>query len=115
MLNSIFSAILKVILYIAGFISSVIVSPIFALVELIFPDFTPFMADFNTYVSDYVLRGIAFAREVFLNVTGFPRPLFHLIVTLYLAKLTFHLASIPIKFIINIYRALRGSGGEMVE
>lgn len=75
MINSIVSAILKVILYILGFISSVIVSPVFALVELLFPDFSAFTNDFEFYVVNYVLRGLVFAKEVFLNVTGFPRPL----------------------------------------
>lgn len=115
MINAIVSTILKIILYILGFISSVIVSPVFALVELLFPDFSSFTADFEFYVVNYVLRGLVFAKEVFLNVTGFPRPLLGIIVTLYLGKLTFQIASIPIKFIINLYRAFRGSGGEMVE
>lgn len=115
MINSIVSGLLKVILYILGFISSAITAPVFALVELLFPDFTQFTADFNYYVVNHVLRGLVFAKEVFLNVTGFPRALLGIIVTIYVGKLTFYIASIPIKFLINIYRAFRGSGGEMVE
>lgn len=115
MINAILNLILKLILWVAGLIYSVITVPILALVNTIFPDFSVFLSDFQLYVTDYLFKGLAFAREVFLSITGFPRPLLTLLVTIFLGKFAFHFAVLPIKFIINIYRSIRGSGGEMVE
>lgn len=115
MLNSILSAILKFLFWFIGFIAEIITSPIFNLVKSLFPPLAEYHTAFATYTINYVLKGLAFAREIFLNVTGFPRPFFHLLINLFLARLTFHLLSIPVKFIINTIQMVRGSGGEMVE
>lgn len=115
MINALLQFIIKVVLWLCGLFATIITTPVLAALGYLFPDFSNFTSSFNTYVADYVFRGLAFAREVFLNTTGYPRALFNLIVTLYLGKLSFHMAMIPIKFVINTYRAIRGSGGEMVE
>lgn len=115
MINALVSAFLKLVLYIFGLIASLITAPVFALLSAVFPDFSSFLSDFNYFISYYVVKGIAFAREVFLNVSGYPRALLQLLITLYMARLTFHLLSIPIKFIINTYKFYKGGGGQMVE
>lgn len=114
MLNNILSAILKFFFWVIGLLAEIITAPVFNLVKALFPPLSDYHTAFATYTINYVLKGLAFAREIFLNVTGFPRPLFHLLINLYLARLTFHLLSIPVKFIINTIRMVRGSGGEMV-
>lgn len=46
--------------------------------------------------------GIAFARELFLNITGYPRALLTTLALIYAAKLTYHLSVIPVKFAIRL-------------
>lgn len=117
MLNSILEFIIKLILYIASFIINIILTPIFAFIDSsgLVPDLTEYLDSFAYFVDNYLIRGLAFAREVFLNVTGFPRSLLHALVLLYLGKLAFHIFVRTYKFISNIYHYIRGSGGEMVD
>ena len=115
MINNLLTSLLKFIFYVFNLIVTSITLPIFYLVSSLFPDLSSYINSFNYFCTNYLFKGLAFAREVFLNVTGFPRPLFHLLVNLFLLRVSFHLLRIPIQFIINTYRNFKGSGGEMVE
>lgn len=110
MLNAILNEILKLFFIMIGFIANLIISPIMLLLSALFPTFDQsFITSFYSFVDNYIFDGISFAREVFFNVTGYPRLLFNALVTLFIARVTFYFYSIPIKFVLNIWRLLKGS------
>lgn len=107
MVQQFLQVIIEFILFLSSLIVRIVTLPIYGLISVLIPDFSNFETMFNQYTYK-ILNGLAFAREVFLNVTGFPRPLLQLLITLFIGKLTFHIASIPIRFIINTYKTLKG-------
>ena len=100
MLESILETLIKLILYIASFVMNLIITPILFLAGQsgIFPDLTNYLSDFSYFIDHYLVRGLAFSREVFLNVTGYPRELFHAVVLVFVGKLAFHLALVTYKY-----------------
>lgn len=85
---------------------SIFTAPILALVSLVFPNLDSYISTFNVFLNTYILPGVAFAREVFLNVTGYPRALLSTLAFILLAKLTFHISIIPLRFLYNVIRFL---------
>lgn len=115
MLNSIVKVFFDIVFSIFGAIVEVVTKPIWLLLSALIPDLHDFQSIFNSYVTDYLLPGVAYAREVFFNVTHFPRSLYTILVSLFLARITFHFTSSVIKFIVNTYKTFKGAGGEMIE
>lgn len=115
MVESLLTSFIEMVVFVGSYLVNVLFQPLFVILDSWFPDFSNYLANFEYFFLNYVCKGVAFAREVFLNCTGFPRALFHAIVTLYLAKLAFRVVLLVFKFIYNIYHAIRGAGGEMVD
>lgn len=109
MLNAIANVLLQIVLWISSAVVSIISYPIYTALYPFIPDLNSHLANFNTYINDYVVRGLAFSREVFFNVTGYPRPLFYALVTFFLFKLAFRMTVLIFVFIMNIYLVIRGS------
>ena len=109
MLNAVANFLIKIIIWISGLLISVIVFPIYLILRPFLPELPTQLATFSTYLSDHVFRGLAFAREVFFNVTGYPRALFYALITFYLFKLGARLSLLVFQFIIKLYYIIRGS------
>lgn len=109
MINKILKLILKFIFWLAGLISSVLFYPIYELLTSLLHDFPDYIDSFNLFLNTQILTIIPFIREVFLNVTNLPRPLFYGLVTLFLGRLATHYLLIAFKFIIKIYYIIRGA------
>lgn len=112
MFNTIVNFFIKVITWLAGIIISIISFPIYLLLNPAIPNLSSYLDTFSTFLTDKVFRGLAFAREVFFNVTGFPRSLFYALVTFYLFKLGFRLTMLVFYFLFNLYHIIRGSKTE---
>lgn len=112
MFNTVVSFILQMILKFASLLMSIFTYPIIALASLVIPDLSTYVSTFNSFVTLHLVPAIAWAREIFINVTGYPRSLLHTLAIIYLAKLTFHVSIIPIKFIYNVIRMFMGAPGE---
>lgn len=104
MLNNILSFIVKGFFWLLNIISQVIIAPLMFLIRFLFPDLANYLVATENFFYDYVLNGVAFVKEVILNVTGFPRPLFNLLITIWLGYIAYNIAKRPIKFILNRLR-----------
>lgn len=109
MFNTIIQFLLNLLIKFSALLMSIFTAPILALVSVIFPNLDIYISTFNVYLNNYVLPGVAFAREVFLNVTGYPRSLLSTLAFIFLAKLTFKISIIPLRFLYNILRLLISS------
>lgn len=108
MLGQLFEGIIRLVFYVISLISNVIFVPIYAAVQVFIPDLHEFMGIFYTFFNEYLLRGVAFAKGVIINVTHIPVPLFNTLITLYLLKITTKAIRRMYKFIINMYGLFKG-------
>lgn len=96
--------ILDILFYIASIVLNIIAIPFMTALSPLIPNLSTYLGTFNTFCDTYLFRGLAFCREVFLNVTGYPRALFYVLITFFLAKLSLHLFIVAFKFLRNIIR-----------
>ena len=96
----------RLILNFIGSIASTIIAPLLSMFSVAYPKFYDAFA--NTDFFSRALTGISFAREVFLNVTGFPRVVFYALVNLFFVKVGFMILLRSFKFMIRMYYILRG-------
>lgn len=106
------TALFSLVLKVSAWLMSALTYPLLRLAQGFIPDMSGLLISFNSYINDHLIPGIAFAREVFFNVTHFPRSLFYALILIYYSKLVFHISIIPIKFIFNTFRLLQGAPGE---
>lgn len=109
MFNQITNFLLRIIIWIAGLFVSLITYPVYQWLRPVIPNIDSYLQQMLTFFGNYVFQGVAFAREVFFNITGYPRPLFYALCTFFLAKLAFRLLALVFWFLINIYRIIRGT------
>lgn len=105
-LNTIFTFILNTLIMFANLILEVLLAPVTGLIRLIFPSLDQAEVIFSNFLNTYAIPGITFARELFLNVTGYPRELLSLLAIIFAAKITYHIAVIPIKFLLRIFASV---------
>lgn len=105
-LNTVFTFILNALITLANTIVEIFISPLFALIEAIFPSLDDARLVFSNFLAFYAIPGINFARELFLNVTGYPRDLLQMLALIFVAKITYHITIIPIRFIYRIVTAV---------
>lgn len=110
MLNGLVEIVLNVFFAIAGLISSIIISPILLLLEPLFPNLDSYLDIAMSFFGRFC-NGVAFAKEVFLNITGYPRALFVILVTYIFARLAFMVSKRVFLFIYNMYSVVRGTKG----
>lgn len=115
MITSLMKALINLIMAIFATIANIILLPIETLAMTVFPDLQDYMQTVETFFFDTCFKYIGFVKEVIINITGLDRSLFYTIITLLFARITFKYSTMAIKFIINIWRTYKGSGGEMVE
>lgn len=103
--NGLISTFVSAIFYVVYFLARLIVKiacwPVYLVLQTAFPDATDYLNNVSTFLSNYLFKGIAFAREVFFNITGFPRPLFYILIAIIGFRLGFMVTKIAIRFIIN--------------
>lgn len=108
MINAILEGILWVFTQLCQFLSNIILFPVYTALSLIFPDLSGYINDVGLFINQYLLHGLGFAKEVFLNVTGFPRAFFNIIVIFFAGKVSYMATKRSIKFIVNIYKTIKG-------
>lgn len=110
----IITQITKALLFVLGRMVSVLITvftwPIARFVVTVMPDtFDHFDTSINAFFTQHLIPGLAFAREVFFNVTGYPRVLFAALILVFTGKLALRIGFIAFRFFIKIYFAFRGS------
>lgn len=106
MLSSIVSFLLSLISRLVAIFYDIFFAPVYALMVLVFPDMTIYENLAVSFLVNRIAPGICFAREVFLNVTGYPRSLLYTLVLIYTAKISYHLAILPVKFFVHLVKSL---------
>lgn len=109
MLNKIVQVIIKFLVWLASNLTAVLLTPVYLTVTGLVDNFPYYEDVFINFTYQKFLPAVAFAREVFLNFTGFPDSLFQALVTLFLARLALHAIILPIKFLMKIYYFFRGT------
>lgn len=101
--------IFRLVLWIMRFISNLIIAPFYFTLQNsgLFPNLSDYTSYITTFLNDYVLQGLAFVKEVFLNITGYPRPLFHILVnTILIGYIALGLSKVFI-FFLNLWKGFR--------
>lgn len=107
MINSLLRSILKVVFFLIRWIFNILLLPLKPIMA-IFPTFDNFLETAVNFIDNYVLRAIAFAKQVFLNITGFPQELITISVNFALAMLTYIMILRMIVFVSSIYKKFKG-------
>lgn len=112
-MNNIFSGlidfILDLFLKVLSFINGLIFAPVHAIIMQFVPNIDSYFSDVYLFINNYMLKGVAFAREVFFNLTGFPRGLFDFLMAFLLFKFTFMILKWGLQRLANAYYLVRGS------
>ena len=108
MLNSILKSIIQVIFKVCAWVLDKITRPLWLLVQVFVPDVSTYLTAATSFFNTKVLLGVAFAREVFFNCTGFPRPLFSVFVTILLGRIGLHVFLLMVRFLFHILKFLHG-------
>lgn len=103
MINALLQTITKFLLSIVLFVSNLFITPLYWILGQILPDFSTFIETAGDFFDTYIVTGLAFAKELFFNLTGFPRALVSAIVLYYTGLYTFKLFRRPLLF---LYRNL---------
>lgn len=109
MFNQIANFFIKIIIWLSSLIVSIITLPIYNLLRPFLPNLPTQLAVFSDFLTNHVFRGLAFAREVFFNTTGYPRELFYALLTFFLFKLGIRVTLLVFNFVIKLYYIIRGS------
>lgn len=104
MINSLIQGFLNALFNIMVWFVDLLTTPFIKVLTNLFPDVAIYLNDFNSFLNDYVFRGLAFSREIFLNMTGFPRPLFTLLIGFIFGMFFLWIDLSGFLFIRNIFR-----------
>lgn len=91
MINSILSMILKLVLSLLRFILNIVLLPLTLVINSLFPDVGNYIHYFYDLLDEHLIRGLRFAREFVLNITGINRNLFGILALIPLTYLTFNI------------------------
>ena len=108
MLESFLKMVIESMFYIITLLSSMIISPLLKLFTGMFPDFSLWLSTVLDFWTS-LLNGVNFAKEVFLNITGFPRVFFYGLIAIYWWKFLAMGIKRTYKFLLNMYYMLRGA------
>lgn len=108
MLEALFNFIIQLFFWLIGLIGSIIIYPVQALLVTIIPGLGDFvgltLGFFNTYIWNY----LSFMKELVLDVSCLPRPLWSLFIAFIFARWGIAPAVRSIKLMINIWKLKSG-------
>ena len=108
MINALVGVILKFFVWVANLIIGLISLPIAGLLNFLIPDVTSYSSQAINFLSTYIFDGLRFAKEIILNVTHFPRPLFGIAVGYITGLYGYFLATSAFRAVINVWKFLKG-------
>lgn len=96
-------------LKIIAFVSNLIFYPVYEILVRFVPDINNYLQLVEDFITDYVVKGTAFVREVLFNVTGYPRALFNFLITFLILKFSLMIVKWGFQFFLNAYYIFRGA------
>lgn len=107
MLNTILQTIINVIFFLLRWVFNLILLPLKPIMN-IFPFFgQEFIDTTMQFMEDYIFKPITFAKQVFINLTGFPQILLTISANFALTLVSFYATLRILKFVKNIYSLIR--------
>lgn len=107
MINQLFRALMKVIFFVLRWVMNLLLSPLTIILRA-FPTFTNFLQTALNFIDNTLIRGVAFAREVFFNITGFPQTLLTISLDFFMIILGVIGTFKVIKFVKNAWALFKG-------
>lgn len=108
MIEAIFNFILNLFFWLIGLIGSLIIYPIQAILVTLVPSLGDYLSIFLSFFNESVFPMISFAKELFLEISCCPRPLFTLLITTIFARWLIAPAIRSIMLIINLWKLKSG-------
>lgn len=102
-ITNILNSLIQFIFTVLGWIGKILLQPVALLIMALFPDMTQYVQQVEQFFSEYILKSMAFIREVFFNITGASRPLFTLLIGIYITRILIGPSIRIYKFIINMW------------
>lgn len=98
---------INLLMWIVTTLSSIFITPIVSLLTSAMPDLGIALNSITTFVNTYLVKFIAFAKEVFLNVSCCPEALLNLVITYLLFKIAIHAGIQAFKLILKIWNLVK--------
>lgn len=108
MLEALFNFIIEIFFWLVGVVGSLIIYPVQALIVTIFPGLGDFIGTTLGFFNTYLFPMLSFVKELFLDLSCLPRPLFSIFITFILARWALAPAIRSIKLILNIWKLKSG-------
>lgn len=108
MLEAIFNFIIQLFFWLIGIIGSIVIFPIQAILVTIIPGLGDFIGITLGFFNNYVWNYLSFMKELVLDVSCLPRPLWSLFIGFVIARWAIAPAVRSIKLIINIWKLKSG-------
>lgn len=112
MLESLFNFILKIFFWLIGLIGSIVIYPVQALLVTVVPSLGEYLQSFLNWTATDVFPMLSFVKELFLQISCCPRPLFLLLINTLFARWLLAPAIRSIMLIINIWKIKSGGKTE---
>lgn len=112
MLESIFGFILNLFFWLIAVIGSIVIYPIQLILVTLVPSIGDYLEIFLNFFNSSVFPMVSFAKELFLDISCIPRPLFTIFITTVFARWLIAPAIRGILLIINIWKIKSGGKTE---
>lgn len=101
-----FELLIKLILWLIGKISNLIIMPIITLLSLSLPDLSNIILTIEQYLDNYVWNTASFVKRVMINF-GVPQILFTFIITWYTFRISMALGIRTYALVSNLYKKFK--------
>lgn len=108
MIEAIFNFLINLFFWLIGVIGSIIIYPIQAILVTIIPGLGEFIGTTLGFFNTYVWRYLSFMKELVLDVSCLPRPLWSIFIAFIIARWGIAPVVRSIKLIINIWKLKSG-------
>lgn len=112
MLQALFGFILKIFFWLIGLIGSIVIYPVQAILVTLVPSLGDYLTSFLNWTATDVFPMVSFCKELFLQISCCPRPLFTILITTLFARWLISPAIRGIMFIINLWKIKSGGKTE---
>lgn len=112
MIEALFQFIINIFFWLIGLIGSLLIYPIQILIVSIFPGLGEYVSILLTFLNEQFFPMLSFAKELILDLTCLPRPLFFILITFIITKWSIAPAIRTTKLIINIWKIKSGGKTE---
>lgn len=108
MLEALFDFIINLFFWLVGLIGSIVIYPVQAILVTIIPGLGDYIGIILGFFNNTLFPMLSFVKELFLDLTCCPRPLFSIFITFILARWAIAPAIRSVKLFLNIWKLKSG-------